>query len=129
MRFFIDTILFSYAQIFFSHRRWFGAVIMISTFVFPQLGMMALLGVILSNLIAYLLKFDNEKIRSGFYGFNGILFGAASVYYYDLNFFLLYIIPVFIVLTFFISAFLEHYMAESFNLPGLSLPFIWCNEM
>ena len=124
MRFFIDTILFSYAQIFFSNRRWFGAVIMISTFVFPQLGMMALLGVILSNLIAYLLKFDNEKIRSGFYGFNGILFGAASVYYYDLNFFLLYIIPVFIVLTFFISAFLEHYMAESFNLPGLSLPFI-----
>ena len=124
MLFFTDTILYSYAQIFFSNRRWFGAIILISTFVFPLLGLMALLGVIVSNLTAYLLKFDNDKIRSGFYGFNGILFGAASVYYFNLSFFLLFIIPVFIVLTFFISAFLEHYLAESFNLPGLSLPFI-----
>lgn len=124
MNFFIDAVLYSYAQIFFSNRRWFGAVALASTFMIPKLGLMGLLGVVLCNFIAYILKFDNDKIKSGFYGFNGILFGAAVVYYFELNIFLVLLLPVFIMLTFFISAVLEHHLAESFNLPGLSLPFV-----
>lgn len=124
MKFFLDSVLYSYAQIFFSNRRWFGVVALISTFLIPKLGLMALMGVVLCNFIAHLLKFDNDKIKSGFYGFNGILFGASAVYYFDLNIFLVLILPVFILLTFFISVVLEHHLAESFNLPGLSLPFV-----
>ncbi len=124
MQFFLDATLYSYAQIFFSNRKWFGAVILLATFTMPLLGLIALFGVILSNLTASVLKFDSNKIRTGFYGFNGILFGAASAYYFQLNIELLFLIPVFIIITFFISAVLEHLLEQVFNLPGLSLPFI-----
>ena len=72
----VDSILYSYAQIFFSNRKWFGSIAMLSTFIVPQIGIMGLGGVMLSNLLAYLLKFDKDKIESGYYGFNGLLFGA-----------------------------------------------------
>lgn len=85
---------------------------------------MALLGVLISNLAAYLLKFDSEKIRSGFYGFNGILFGASTAFYFELNNLLLLLIPIFIIISFLIATGLEHYLETAFNLPGLSLPFI-----
>ncbi len=124
MNFFVDSILYSYAQIFFSNRRWLGGVILAATFLVPQMGLLALLGVTLSNLTAYVLKFDETKIRSGFYGFNGILFGAAVAFYFKLSFFIIILTLLFIVITFFISAVLEHHMASVFNLPGLSLPFI-----
>ncbi|MEK7670987.1 MAG: urea transporter, partial [Bacteroidota bacterium] len=124
MKLFVESILFSYAQIFFSSRRWFGGVVLLSTFIVPELGLVALLGVVVSNLTAYLLKFDETKIRNGFYGFNGILFGAAAVFYFKLTFFLLGLVFVFIIITFFVSAVLEHQLAAVFNLPGLSLPFV-----
>jgi len=124
MKLFIDSILFSYAQILFSNRRWFGATVLLSTFIIPDLGLIALLGVVLSNLAAYVLKFDETKIKNGFYGFNGILFGAATSFYFHLTPFLLAIVAVFIIITFFVSAVLEHHLASVFNLPGLSLPFV-----
>jgi urea transporter/murein DD-endopeptidase MepM/ murein hydrolase activator NlpD len=124
MQFFLDSTLYSYAQIFFSNRRWFGAAILIASFSSPFLGMAALLGVLISNLAAHILKFDAEKIRSGFYGFNGLLFGASTAYYFQLNNLLLVLIPVFIIIAFLISAVLEHYLETAFNMPGLSLPFV-----
>jgi urea transporter len=95
-----------------------------ATFVSPKIGLMSLLGVLISNYSAHLLKFETSKIESGFYGFNGILFGAATVYYYQLSPLFLLLIPLFIVITFLIAAVLENHLAVTFNLPGLSLPFI-----
>ncbi len=120
----VDSVLYSYAQIFFSNRRWFGALILASSFINPLIGAMGLLGVLLSNGLALWLKFDIEKIRSGFYGFNGILFGCAAAYFFELSPFMILLTVIFIVIVFFISATLEHLMANVFNLPGLSLPFI-----
>lgn len=124
MQFLIDSTLYSYAQIFFSNRKWFGAVALTATFISPIFGLSALLGVILSNLIAYVLKFDALKIKSGFYGFNGILFGLAVIYYFKLDFQIIVFLIIFIAITFLISSVLENYLAVGFNLPGLSLPFI-----
>ncbi|MBX2991682.1 MAG: urea transporter [Bacteroidetes bacterium] len=124
MNLLLDSILYSYAQIFFSNRKWFGGVVLAATFVVPELGLVALLGVVLSNLTAAVLKFDEGKIRSGFYGFNGILFGAAAVFYFKLTPFFLVLIGIFIIITFLVSAVLEHHLAAVFNLPGLSLPFV-----
>lgn len=119
-----DSVLFAYAQIFFSNKLWFGFAVLLATFITPQFGVLSLLGVIICNLLAVLLKFDREKIRTGFYGFNGILFGSATAFYFNLNDQLLYLVPIFIIITFFVSVILEHHLAAAFNLPGLSLPFI-----
>jgi len=124
MSFFLDSIFYSYAQIFFSNRKWFGIAAFIITFTDPQVGVMGLVGVTISNGLALYLNFDKEKIKKGFYGFNGILIAAAITFFFELTPFLIAITIVFIMLTFFISAALEHLMANVFNLPGLSLPFI-----
>jgi urea transporter len=124
VKFFFDSILYSYAQILFSNRRWFGGLLLTATWIEPKLGALGLAGVVLSNLLAYVLRFDEARIRSGFYGFNGILFGAALGYYYELTPFLLAVFPVFIFVTFLITVVLENHFAAVFNLPGLSLPFV-----
>jgi urea transporter/murein DD-endopeptidase MepM/ murein hydrolase activator NlpD len=121
---FADSVCYSYAQILFANRRWFGLVLLAVTFLHPVSGALALLAVVLSNLLAYGLKFDPLKIQSGFYGFTGILLGAAYGFYFEMTPFLLAIFPIFVVLSFFIAAALEHYLAAAFNLPGLSLPFM-----
>ena len=124
IKYFFESIIFSYSQIFFCNRKWFGIVALLATFILPELGILALAGVIISNLIAIWLKFDKTKIRNGFYGFNGILLGAASSFYFELTPFIIGLIFIFIIITFFVSAVLEHHFATVFNLPGLSLPFI-----
>ncbi|HZW38346.1 MAG TPA: urea transporter [Ignavibacteriaceae bacterium] len=124
MLFFIDSILYSYAQIFFCNRKWFGLLALLSTIMIPTVGFMALVGVVISNALALLLKFDKNKVHSGFYGFNGLLFGAATTFYFQLNYFLIGVILIFILISFFLSSVLENYLASSVNLPGLSLPFM-----
>jgi len=121
---FIDSIFYSYAQIFFSNRKWFGVVALLSTMIEPLVGALGLLGVILSNSLAYYLKFDNRKIINGYYGFNAILFGLSSGFFFYLTPQLFVVVIVFIFLSFFLSATLEHLLANVLNLPGLSLPFI-----
>ncbi|MBU0560854.1 MAG: urea transporter [Bacteroidetes bacterium] len=124
MKLFIESIIFSYSQIFFSNRKWFGIVILAASFITPISGIFAFVGVIISSALALYLKFNKEKIRNGFYGFNGILFGAAIGYFFEITPFVVFLLVVFIIITFFISAGLEHLLHNLFNLPGLSLPFI-----
>ncbi|MBL0061549.1 MAG: urea transporter [bacterium] len=120
----LDALLYSYAQIVFSNRRWVGALLLALTFVKPVIGVTALAGGVISNLVASLLKFEPERIRSGFYGFNGILFGAVFSYYVLPTPEILSLFVVLVIVAFMFSAVLEHHMAAAFNLPGLSLPFM-----
>ncbi len=124
MSFYLDSIFYSYAQIFFSNRRWFGIAALLITMIDPQVGLLGLMGVSIANALAIYLNFDKEKIHKGFYGFNPLLIAAAIGFFFELTPFLLGIVIVFVLLTFFLSAALEHLMANVFNLPGLSLPFI-----
>ena len=63
MKYFADSIVFSYSQIFFCNRRWFGYLAMMSTFIIPEMGLLGLLGVIISNSLALYLKFDKDSER------------------------------------------------------------------
>jgi urea transporter len=120
MIFFLDSVLYSYGQIFFSNRRWFGALILIATFITPEIGLTSLLGVVISNFTALVLKYDRAKIRSGFYGFNGILFGAAVLFFYRLNFPLLLLIPLFIIIIFLLASVIYSICAWSLYLHDFS---------
>lgn len=124
IKLYIDSVFYSYAQIFLSNKRWFGAAALLSTFLSPVVGAMGLLGVFISNLLALSLKYDKEKIKSGFYGFNGILIGSAAGFFFELSPLMIALTIIFVLLTFFISTALEHLLANVLNLPGLSIPFI-----
>lgn len=120
----IDSTLFSYSQIFFSNRRWFGFLILIATFISPVHGSIVLFSTLLTNFIAMVFNYEQKKIREGFYGFNGLLFGAALSFFYKPNEYFIPILFVFLIINFFINASIENYFAFAFNLPGLSLPFL-----
>ncbi len=124
LKFVIDSTVYSYAQIFFSNRKWFGLMILAATFVNPLSGLIILGSVIFTNLFAYLLQYDKAKITLGFFGFNGLLFGAAMTLFYETDLTFLFLLVVFLVVTFFITTAIENYFAVGFNLPGLSLPFV-----
>ncbi len=121
---FADAVFYSYAQIVFSNRRWVGMSIVLASFFSPVIGLSALAGAVISTALAYGLKYNHHRIKSGFYGFNGILFGAAAAYYCEMTPMYVAFVGVFILITFFISTAMEHYLATEHNLPGLSLPFI-----
>jgi len=120
----IDSTLFSYSQIFFSNRRWFGFLVLIATFIFPVHGSIILFSTLITNFIALIFNYEQKKIREGFYGFNGLLFGAALSFFYKPNEYFLPVLVIFLLINFFINAAVENYFAFAFNLPGLSLPFL-----
>lgn len=120
----IDSTLFSYSQIFFSNRRWFGFLVFCATFISPVNGSIILFSTLITNLIALILNYDEKKVREGFYGFNGLLFGAALSFFYKPNEYFLPILILFLLINFFIITSIENYFTFAFNLPGLSLPFL-----
>lgn len=120
----IDSTVFSYSQIFFSNRRWFGSLVLFATFINPINGSVILFSTLITNLIALILNFDEKKVREGFYGFNGLLFGAALIFFYKPNEYLIPILILFLLINFFMISSIENYFAFAFNLPGLSLPFL-----
>lgn len=119
-----ESLLLSYAQILFSNRRWFGALIFAASWIDPAVGLFGLCGGAISNFVALALKFDHARIRSGFYGFNGVLFGCVYGYFYEPTGIVLTLFFIFGALTFLMTAVLEHHLASIYNLPGLSLPFM-----
>lgn len=119
-----ESTVFSYAQIFFSNRKWFGLVILLATFVNPFNGLVILASVLFTNLFAYILQYDKAKINLGFFGFNGLLFGAAFTFFYEIDLSFIILLLIFLIVTFFITTAIENFFAVGFNLPGLSLPFV-----
>jgi urea transporter len=121
--FWLESVVHSYTQIFFSKNKILGALLIITTFFDPSLGISGLLAAILSNILALVLGFDRKFIQEGSYGFNGLLVGLGLGLYYEPNaaFFVVLVAAILITVlaTIAISGFLSKYA-----LPYLSIPFL-----
>jgi urea transporter/murein DD-endopeptidase MepM/ murein hydrolase activator NlpD len=124
----IKSILLSYSQIFFSRNISFAVILLGVTFIDPITGITGLVSVIVTNLFAKILGFDNDSIVNGDYGFNSLLvgLGLGILYTPSFPFFLLVIVAALatFIFTIVVAGFLQKY-----NLPYLSVPFlisIWC---
>ncbi len=128
LSFWINSVLHSYAQVFFSLHKVLAITILFVTFINPSVGIFGLLSVLGSNIMAYVLGFDKKQVEKGIYGFNALLLGLALGYLYafSLAFLLLFVISIFAV--FFMTAALQASMGK-INLPFLSLPFLFCYWM
>ncbi len=120
----LNSTLLSYSQIFFANRKWFGALLALATFINPVNGLIILLSTIFTNLIAISFGYNLKKIDEGYYGFNGLLFGAAFVFFYQKNEIFFLLLVIFLIINFFINSTVENYFSYALNLPGLSLPFL-----
>src|SRR5450759_3136151 len=82
---FLQGVLRSYSQIFFSESYWFAIPLVFVSFFDISAGLSGLLSVVTANLAASLLKFDKLATVKGFYGFNSLLAGLGLGYYYELT--------------------------------------------
>ena len=138
-----ESIIRSYAVVYFSQRLWMGALFLAATLIdlsqldlaefnfsqigLSQVGLCGLLGVIVSLAAATLLRFQPAAIRSGSYLFNPLLvslfIGHMGQSRGDLGW--TAIVPLVIacaLLALFLTVFLSRILHDHFGLPSLAMP-------
>ncbi len=120
---FIQSLLNSYAQVFFSDNKVFAAVLLFVTFVDFYTGLFGLISVLIAISMAHWIGFDQFKIRQGYYGFNALLVGLGMGIYFQPGLLLILMVILAAILTLFISVTLEGVIGK-YALPYLSLPFV-----
>jgi urea transporter len=120
---FLSSILNSYTQVFFSNNRVFAVILIVVSFFNVLAGVSGLFAVVASNIIAYLIGFNRNNIRLGYYGFNSLLVGLGLGIFYQPGFeyFILLIFVAF--LTLFITIMVEGVLGK-YGLPFLSISFL-----
>ena len=120
---FLQGVLRSYSQIFFSESYWFAIPLIVVSFFDISAGFSGLLSVLTANLAASLLKFDKLTIVKGFYGFNSLLVGLGLGYFYELTLIMIVIAIFSGFLTLLITITLQGILGK-YYLPYLSIPFV-----
>ncbi len=120
---FVQALLNSYTQIFFSNSLVFGALIMLVTFFDFWAGLSGITAVLVANGLAYIIGFNRFNIRSGYYGFNSLLVGLGIGVYFKPGLELFLVIAFAALLTLFITIALEGVIGK-YGLPYLSIPFL-----
>jgi len=127
LHFRLEPVLFgiinSYSQIFFSTKKYFGLLLMAITFINPSAGLCGLLGVVISNALAYWLGFDRQKIALGLYGYNSLLVTLGVGDYFSMSWQLIVLLLLVATLTLFVSIALQGFLVK-YGLPSLSMPFL-----
>jgi urea transporter len=79
--------------------------------------------VVLTNFLAYIIGFNRENIKAGFYGFNSLLVALGLGIYYQLNSEFIFVLCLASVLTLFLTLLFEGVVGK-YGLPFLSLSFL-----
>jgi len=120
---FLQIVTNSYSQIFFSAHRGFALLIMLVTFFDFYTGVFGLISVLASATIGVVLGFEKGILKKGLLGFNSLLVGLGLGVYYSPSWYLLGIVILASLFTFFISVSMQGVIGK-YILPFLSLPFI-----
>ncbi len=118
-----SSILNSYSQVFFSKKRLFAILILIATFLNPELGIWGLLGVLFTNSLAYVLGFNKHTIQEGLYGLNSLLVILGLSVFFKVNFTFIFVFLTINIFTLILSIGFSNIMAKN-GLPFLAFPFV-----
>jgi urea transporter len=121
--FHIEATLFSYSQVFFSKNRVLAVILLAATFLDPTLGLIGLISIVITNLIAQVLGFEKTYIRDGSYGFNSLLVGLGLGAYYDFSFPFFILLLISALITFLLTVAVSGVLSK-YKLPYLSIPFV-----
>jgi len=120
---FLNSIILSYSQIFFSTNLLFAGLLFIISFIDVYIGLSGLIAVTSANIFAYVLGFNTSNIKNGLYGFNALLVGFGIGVYFKLSILLVILIVFVAIFTVIISVALEGVFTK-YRLPFLSIPFL-----
>lgn len=121
--FFTSSVLNSYTQIFFSNNKVFAVILMVVTFFDFYAGLCGFLSVLISNILAYIIGFNRDHCKAGYYGFNSLLVGLGIGVFYDPNLVLFILLFFVAILTLFLTVMTEGVIGK-YGLPFLSMAFL-----
>jgi urea transporter len=120
---FINGVLKSYSQIFFSESYWLAIPLLVVSFLDISAGFCGLLSVMTANIAASALMFNKQSVSKGFYGFNSLLVGLGLGYYYEMTLIIIVIAILSGLFTFLLTVTIQGIL-DKYYLPSLSLPFV-----
>lgn len=85
IKFWSNTILHSYSQLFFSLNKLFAVILILVTFFDIKIGCVGFLSVILINIFAVIAGLNKQSVEQGIYGFNALLLGIVLGFTYQFN--------------------------------------------
>ncbi len=120
----MDSVLYSYSQLFFSLNKLFAVIILAVTFFDLKIGASGFTAVLFINIFALAFGLNKESIRQGLYGFNALLLGIALGFTYQLtiSFGILFLFSVLLLLV--ITVGINGFFEKN-NLPYLVFPFLF----
>jgi urea transporter/murein DD-endopeptidase MepM/ murein hydrolase activator NlpD len=119
----VDSIINSYAVVFFSNNRFFGILLLLASFVDPIAGACGLLGLVSANIFASVLGLNSDFIRKGYHGYDAMLVSVGIAHFYEFNFTLFLVIICLGIFSILISSFVQGIL-HKYHLPSLSFPFL-----
>lgn len=120
---FIEGMLFSYSQVFFSKQKALAIILVLVTFFDWISGLSGLIAVFVANLAAIVIGFQKKNISQGFYGFNSLLVGLGMGMFYQPGIEFFFVLAFAALFTFFLTIWLEGFFGK-YGLPYLSWPFL-----
>jgi urea transporter len=122
-QFYVDSILNSYSKVFFAENRLLGILLLLISFLDYGSGLMGLLSVITVIAVVKILKYDEEMMQNGAWGFNSLLIGLGIGIYFDISLNAAVLTMLFAITGFFITLAIWGWFLK-YNLPFLSIPFL-----
>ncbi len=121
---FLEGVLFSYSQVFFSKHKAFALLLIVVTFFDWISGLSGMVAVVTANLAAVVMGFHRNSVSQGFYGFNSLLVGLGMGLFYQpgIEFFTVLVFAS--LFTFFLTIWLQGFFWK-YGLPYLSFPFLF----
>ncbi len=119
-----NGIINSYSQLFLADSYWLAAFVFIASFIDVYVGFYGLLSVILTNVFAQILNYNQTYISKGYYGFNSLLVGLFIGYTFQPSWQLFLLVGFISFITFVLTIVIAGLQANK-KLPYLSLPFLF----
>lgn len=120
-----DAVLRSYAQILFSRSRVVGALVILGTAIVPRVALYGLLATLLAFGVTRVFRLSEDLTATGLFGYNALLVGLGAGLLFGPTFDARVLTVVGVVTAVFMTAALYSALGATFNLPPLTLPFLF----
>jgi len=120
-----DAVLRSYAQILFSRSRVVGALVILGTAIVPRVALYGLLATLLAFGVTRVFRLSEDLTATGLFGYNALLVGLGAGLLFGPTLDAQVLTVVGVVTAVFMTAALYSALGAAFNLPPLTLPFLF----
>ena len=118
------SVLLSYSEIFFLKSSKSGLILLLISFLNPNLGIAGLISILTSFVFAQFVGYEKEFLKSGYFTYNALLVGFSIGQIFALSPLSIIYLCIASVITFLVNVSLADVFSKYFGLPILSLPFV-----